>query len=65
MCATDCCGKKVAWTWGREKNLFEERFFFPGPTCPAIACGDGGTPTLSAKPFLGIYLFAYQKDKCP
>ena len=69
-------GNKVLESWGREKNLLLDRFFPSSPTCPAIATGDGGTPSLfplsqrspkgeDGKPFIGIYLFALQKDKCP
>ena len=38
----------------RSKSPFVERSFSPPQT-----------PPLFAKPFLGIYLFALQKDKCP
>ena len=50
--------------WGREKKLFRKGSFSSVPTCPAIAFGGGGTPSLFSKPFLCIYLFALQKDKC-
>ena len=52
------------WTWGRVKKLLLDRSFFPSATCHGIATGGAGTPPLFAKPFLGIYLFALQKDKC-
>ena len=42
------------WTWGRGKNLLRKGSF-PLPQ----------TPSPFSKPFIGIYLFDLQKDKCP
>jgi len=40
---------------GEEEKTFWRKGSFPLPQ----------TPTPFSKPFIGIYLFALQKDKCP